>query len=191
MLHTYQAQIELYTPSLPASLPRHLLPFHPHCRSTSDQPPPPQIFFYLSFHTPLVVLRLTHVIQSRSPCPLLRSLHDFYPPHVRTVNFHPHLHPRHQQPVPQQDCSVHALPPYAQAYTSERITGLECCEEDVTWIWHIRVIAIEKAGASAIRVKFGDVGGIMVGKWEGVELGGGWWGRIGLDLLRCYEREKD
>ena len=176
--------------ALPSPLPRHLLPFHPHCRSTSDQAPSSEIFFHFSLHTSLVMLRLAHVIQPRSSRPLLRPLDDLYPPHIGTVDFHPHLHPRHQEPIPQQNCSVHTLPSYAQTYTREWITGLKSCEEDVTRVGHVRIIAVEEAGAGTIRIEFGDVGGSVVGKWERVKLRGGWRGRIGLDFLgRCGKHE--
>lgn len=87
-------------------------------------------------HRPQIMLRLAHIVQFRSPRPLLFPLHNFYPFYIRTIYFKPHLHGEAREVVSEQDCRVDGAVSLAnvEADAGEVVAVFEAYQEDVSWL---------------------------------------------------------
>ena len=130
---------------------------------------------------------IPHISQVRPPRPPLRPLHHLNRLDIRTVNLNPHLHPHHEQLIPQQNPRVDAPTLDTEADAGKGVAGLEGDEEDVADERDVRVVRGEEAGAGARGVELSEVVGLPVGHGKGVggAVGGG--RGVGFDFLEgCW-----
>lgn len=160
----------LARPSRPLGIPRRLFQL-----SATEQPSLLQVHLHHPLDATTIVFWFPHVIQPRPASPLLRPLHHLYRPHSGRVNLHPHLHPGHQEPIPQQHRRVGPPPSYAQTHARERVARLEGRQQDVARLGGVLVVAREESRPRAGRVEDREVrlGGFDEGVGEGPSCGGG------------------
>lgn len=108
---------------IPTPIPRHA--------GRSQRSPLPKILSDNPINTAKIVLRLPHIVQSRSSCSLLPPLHNLNPRHTRRVYLEPHLDAHTRQMIAQQNCGINSAFPDVDAHACEGFAGVCAHEEDV------------------------------------------------------------
>lgn len=127
------------------------------CRYTSQRTLRPLVSRNNILHTSHIMLGLAHVCQSRSSRSLLPSLHNLDSLYIRTVDLIPHLHSDSGQLIAEQNATIDTSATDVDAYSCERVTGLETHEKDITNFGSFWVGFGEEVGAGTCGIEDGDL----------------------------------